>query len=190
MVELLSVRLLDGDVAGAFGELTQACYRRPALPEAILDAVRARPRLAKRRLLEELVADLRDGACSVLERGYLHHVERAHGLPCGSRQVVSEASGHRTAIDVRYDDFGVVVELQGRAFHDTAAAYDADADRDLAEAAAAAAHTLRVTYGQVFRTPCQSAAWIATVLHRGGWDGRLGRCKSCPTVVGEVAQFD
>lgn len=91
-----------------------------------------------------MVTDLRDGACSVLERGYLHRVERAHGLPRASRQRRSTATGKRTAQDVRYVVYGVVVELDGRAFHDSPEARDNDARRDIAELATTDAVTARV----------------------------------------------
>ncbi|TNM38716.1 hypothetical protein FHP29_15450 [Nocardioides albidus] len=187
LIDLMSAQVATGDVAAAFAELTRACFRRPGLPEAVLRALAQRSRVAGRPIIEGLVTDLRDGACSVLERGYLHRVERAHGLPRGSRQVVSEATGRRTVIDVRYDELGVIVELQGRAVHDTAEAYDADAERDLAEAAAGAAETLRITYGQVFRTPCRTATRIAQVLRRHGWTGAPRSCPDCPPAASAAA---
>jgi very-short-patch-repair endonuclease len=180
LIDLMSAQVATGDVAAAFGELTRTCFRRPGLPEAVLQALAHRSRLTGRSMIENLVTDLRDGACSVLERGYLHRVERAHSLPDGARQVVSEATGGRTVIDVLYDEFAVIVELQGRAIHDTAEAYDADAERDLAEAASGATETLRITYGQVFRSPCRTAARIAQVLGRRGWPGALAPCPECP----------
>lgn len=180
LIDLLSAHVASGDVSAAFGELTRTCFGRPGLPDSVLNALDRRSRVAGRSMIESLVTDLRDGACSVLERGYLRRVERAHGLPHGTRQVVSEATGRRTVLDVRYEELGVIIELQGRSVHDTAEAYDADAERDLAEAAASGAETLRITYGQVFRTPCRTAAHIARVLHRHGWTGAGRPCADCP----------
>lgn len=133
-----------------------------------------------------MVTDLRDGACSVLERGYLHRVERAHGLPRGRRQAASEATGRRTDQDVRYDDFGLIVELDGRSIHDNPQAWDADAGRDLAELAASETLTARVTYGLVYGQACLTAHRIGQILQRRGWDGQLRACPDCPEAAGRA----
>lgn len=187
VIDLMVQHLAGDDVAAAFSELARACFGRPDLPRTILSSLAERPRVAHRRTIEALLVDLRDGACSVLERGYLHHVERPHGLPTGSRQMVSRSTGRRTVIDVRYDEFGLIVELHGRAFHDSPEAYDADAERELAERAVGGSESLRITYGLVFRTGCRTAAWIATVLQQLGWEGTPRRCPRCPPVVRAAA---
>ena len=84
-----------------------------------------------------------------------------------------------TAQDVRYDDYGLIVELDGRAFHDSPRARDDDAARDLAELAVRDDATARVTYGLVFRDGCTTAARIASVLIRRGWTGTPHRCPEC-----------
>lgn len=119
------------------------------------------------------------GADSVLERGYLHGVEGRHGLPRGIRQRRSDSTGQRTLQDVRYDTYGTIVELDGRETHDTAAARDADATRDLAELAVTGDVTLRLTYGQVYRDRCRTAALVARVLQSRGWQGELQPCPEC-----------
>lgn len=136
------------------------------------------PRLRRRRFLGAVLADTADGACSVLEHGYLNRVERAHGLPRGDRQV--RASAHGTIYrDVLYRRFGEVVELDGRLHHDNAAGRHRDLDRDLA-ARVDSLTTVRLGWGQVFGTPCRTAAQIATLLHQGGWSGEMHRCPDCP----------
>jgi hypothetical protein len=56
-----------------------------------LDALAERQRVPRRAWLEAVLRDIADGSCSVLERGYLQHVERAHGrLPRADRQVGGE----------------------------------------------------------------------------------------------------
>jgi hypothetical protein len=82
--------------------------------------------------------------------------------------------------DVLYEEFGVVVELDGRAFHDNAAAPDQDAARDLDHAVAAEGVTVRLTYGQVFRDGCVTIHKVAVLLQRRGWAGQLLRCPNCP----------
>lgn len=81
---------------------------------------------------------------------------------------------------MRYLRFATIVELDGLAFHGTAAARDADGLRDLAELASASAMTARMTYGMVFRDGCRSAALLAEVLQARGWAGSLRRCPACP----------
>jgi hypothetical protein len=126
-----------------------------------------------------MLADFRDGACSVLERGYLHRVERAHGLPRGERQTRSTATGRLTFRDVHYRVQGVVVELDGHAFHDAPRDRDRDALRDLAELGSSNLVTTRVTYGLVFGDACRTAGLIGDVLRRRGWTGRPRTCPAC-----------
>lgn len=180
VIDVVVDHLRTDDVAAAFAALTRAAWTRRTTPERILEAVAARGRVPRRSTITSLVGDLRDGASSVLERGYLHRVEHAHGLPRGTRQHRSTATGRRTDQDVRYRDQAVVVELDGRAFHDSPQARDADAVRDLAELAVDDAVTVRVTYAMVYGDQCRTAQWIAAILRRRGWTGQITRCPSCP----------
>lgn len=68
----------DDDCYAFLANLVQ---RRVADPAALRDAISAHARLRRRQLLLAMIDDLETGACSVLERTYLHRVERAHGLP-------------------------------------------------------------------------------------------------------------
>ncbi|KAA1419691.1 hypothetical protein F0U44_12360 [Nocardioides humilatus] len=179
VIDTMIVRLDADDTAGAFALLAEACFRRTNA-ERVARALAARGRVRHRRLITELVEDRRTGACSVLERGYLQRVERAHGLPRGERQVRSSASGRSTSRDVTYEEFGLVVELDGSTHFESYAARDADAHRDLGELAQAGALTARVTYGLVFGGQCATARSIAAILRRLGWIGELDRCPRCP----------
>ncbi|WP_223162843.1 hypothetical protein [Nocardioides antri] len=178
VIDVMSQRIKDDDVAGAFAALTHACFATTSA-ERVERSLARRSRVPGRALISDLLADRRTGACSVLERGYLHRVERPHGLPRGSRQRSSTATGQRTDQDVRYEQYGVVVELDGRAIHDNPQAWDVDARRDLAELATTDAVTARVTYGLVFGGQCETAYWIGRILRRHGWRGELTRCPRC-----------
>jgi hypothetical protein len=180
VIDTMVARLDEDDVAEAFAVFARACFRRTN-PERIARTLARRARVRHRRMITALVEDRRTGACSVLERGYLHRVERPHGLPRGNRQFRSTASGSATDQDVRYDEYGVVVELDGRTHYDSAASRDADAKRDLAELATAEALTARVTYGLVFGGQCATARWVGAVLAKRGWAGVLRQCPNCPT---------
>ena len=178
-LDVMETRLREGDVAAAYAALATACATREVVPRMLRAALAERPKATGRALLAGMIDDVDQGACSVLERGYLRRVERAHGLPRGERQRSSEATGRRTYLDVSYESQGVVVELDGRAFHDGPRARDDDARRDIAEAATSGAVTLRVTYGLVFGDACRTAAWIGAVLGRRGWAGRPTPCSAC-----------
>ncbi len=180
LIDLIADDLGREDVRAAFAALARVCSTRRTSPERILRTLAARQRVSGRRTLEAMLIDLHDGACSVLERGYLHRVERAHGLPAGERQTHSTATGRPTYQDVRYREQGVVVELDGRAFHDSTHDRDRDALRDLAELSRSGLVTTRVTYGLVYGDACRTARLIADLLRQRGWHGRLRPCPNCP----------
>lgn len=179
LIDVVSGELRREDVVSAFAVLARICATRRTIPQRILQVLATRQRVCGRRTLEAMLADVRDGACSVLERGYLHRVERAHGLPRGERQTRSTATGRSTYQDVRYRGQGVVVELDGRAFHDSPRDRDRDALRDLAELSRSGVVTTRLTYGLVFDDACRTALLIGDLLRRRGWTGRPQSCPKC-----------
>jgi hypothetical protein len=64
-----------------------------------------------------MLVDVADGVMSLLEHAYLVRVERAHGLPRGSRQRPASTSDGRAYRDVEYETFGLIVELDGGLWH-------------------------------------------------------------------------
>lgn len=76
LIDVVGGELRHKDVAAAFAVLARVCATRRTTPQRILQVLATRQRVCGRRTLEAMLADLRDGACSVLERGYLHRVER------------------------------------------------------------------------------------------------------------------
>ena len=167
------------DLAAAFTVIADACQTRETGAAVIAATLRTRKRVRGRALLLDLLADLETGACSVLERGYLD-LERRHGLPTlDRRQTPARVNGKSAYRDVDHSDFGLLVELDGRAFHDNATARDNDAGRDLASAVVSDVTTVRLTYGQVFRDGCRTIAQIAALLERGGWPGPFLACPDC-----------
>jgi hypothetical protein len=171
--------LAEPDVDAQFELLAAPCRDRRTTPQRLADEVRARARVAHRALLLELIADLGQGACSVLEREFLR-LETTHGLPAGTRQAPATVGGRRTYQDVRYADHGVVVELDGRVVHGDADTWNADHARDLAASVRTDDLTVRLTYRQVFRDGCRTIADVARLLQRRGWDGEVQRCPHCP----------
>lgn len=184
LIDVVSADLRDDDIASAFAGLARVCGSRRTTPQRLLRVLAARRRVSGRPTLEALLGDLHAGACSVLERGYLHRVERAHGLPRGERQTRSTAAGRATYQDVHYRGHGVVVELDGRAFHDSPRDRDRDALRDLLELSRSEVITTRVTYGLVYGDACRTALLIGDLLRRRGWAGRPRICPQCDVALG------
>lgn len=178
VLDLASAAVRAGDPLKAFRLLADASQTRLTTATKIADVLRER-RLTGRALLLEMLDDLATGACSVLEREYLTAVERAHGLPTGRRQKPTTTAGRSAYRDVDYEEHDLVVELDGRAFHDSAGARDADAHRDLEARVTEEVTTVRITYGLVFGTPCRTAAHVAALLQRRGWTGEMTRCPRC-----------
>jgi len=179
LIEVMVARVANDDIAGAYSALAQVAHTRLTWPERLLDSLATRRRVPGRRIITGMVQDLGSGMCSVLERGYFHRVERPHGLPRRQRQVTSRATGKRTDQDVRYREYGLIVELDGRGYHDNPKAWDDDARRDIAECATSDLMTVRVTYGLVFGDECRTARWMGAILQRRGWRGAVRPCPKC-----------
>ncbi|HEY3409651.1 MAG TPA: type IV toxin-antitoxin system AbiEi family antitoxin domain-containing protein [Propionicimonas sp.] len=154
--------------------LAEAIGRRGVRSRELQLLLAERARHPHRRLLLELITEVGAGAQSPLEVRYVREVERAHGLPAADRQA-SPLSGRRA--DGWYPDFGLVIELDGRAFHSGANALN-DMDRDNAHLVVGVA-TLRFGWRQVTQNPCGVARIVAASLHGRGWQGATTTCPRC-----------
>jgi len=163
------------DDVAAVGVLTDVLNRRLTTADRLQSTLGRLPRCRRRRWLRSVVDDLAAGTCSVLEHGYLVQVERAHGLPRPSRQSTRRGADGTEYRDVEYDDYGLVVELDGKTFHEGSGARDKDYERDLDEAVAGH-DSVRLTWGQVFRRSCRTAGKVGMVLQRRGWSGAPVPC--------------
>ena len=172
------------DESRAIAVLADVVQSRHTTPARLLEALAGRSRIARRQFLTEILRDVASGTCSVLERDYLDRVERPHGLPVASRQVRDSARGSLYR-DVIYEAYDLVVELDGRLFHDTASARDRDLERDL-DASLAGLATVRLGWGQVHLRACLTASKLAKLLVRRGWDGPLLHCPWCPPDSGDL----
>ena len=161
----------------AVGVLADAVGSRRVSPLALRTALAGRPRIARRTFLGSVIDDVASGTCSALEHGYLHHVERAHGIPAAERQVHESAKGSLYR-DVVYSAFGLIVELDGRLHHSGTRNRDRDLERDL-DAAVAGRDTVRLGWGQVFGGQCRTAPRIGVLLQQRGWTGSTHPCPSC-----------
>ncbi len=171
---VLDLVTVAGSRDDAIAIMSAAIGRRLTTVARLATALRDRPRFRWRNDIVAALTDMEPGALSVLEVRYLRRVERAHGLPCGTRQSPATQAGRRIYRDIRYADFGTVVELDGRAFHPPERR-QSDAERDNV---AAAAGDLVLHYGwdAVTVTPCATATNVAGVLRRNGWTGSLRPC--------------
>ena len=165
-----------GELA-AVATLADAVQSRRTTADRLLVALSGRQRLARRGLLEGALDDIAHGTCSVLEHAFLTRVERAHGLPTPARQRSPE--GQRVLRDADYDRFSLVVELDGRLFHDSATARDADLERDLDARLSEGRETVRLGWGQVLDRPCQTARKLGRLLQARGWTGAPTTCPGC-----------
>lgn len=162
------------------GWVTRAFARDLTDEAGLRKAMGARTKLRWRSDLDELIAAAAGGDHSVLEYRYDRDVERAHGLPKARRQVpFTGPGGRRGRRDRVYEDYALVVELDGRLAHPDDSAWK-DKARDNA-AAVEGKQTLRYSWEQVRRKPCQTAAEVAEVLRQRGWPGRPRECSpGCP----------
>jgi hypothetical protein len=159
----------------AFEVLAEVCRSRRTTPERLAATARSRGRLRRRQWLLAMLADLTAGTCSVLERGYLAHVEQAHRLPSPRRQRTLPSRAGLRYRDVDYPRYGLVVELDGRMFHESARARDRDLERDL-DSLVGGARTVRLGWGQVFERSCLTALRVGALLQQLGWTGAPVRC--------------
>lgn len=105
----------------ALSWLARSCGRRLTTAQRLLDAMRGRTRMRWRRELQYALSDVGSGAHSVLELRYVRDVERAHGLPRGTRQAPAARGNRKQWDDVDYPQQGTIVELDGRRGHVTKA---------------------------------------------------------------------
>ena len=162
------------------GWVTRAFARNLTDETRLRNAMTKRTKLRWRSDLHELIAAADGGDHSVLEFRYHRDVERAHGLPEPARQVpFTGPGGRRGRRDRVYEAYDVVIELDGRLAHRAE-----DKWRDKARDNAAAAdgqQSLRYGWEQVTWKACVTAAEVARVLRRHGWDGWPRACSpGCP----------
>lgn len=161
--------------------VSDAVQSRATTADRLLDALAGRPRIRRRDFLHDVLVDVRDGTCSVLEYHYLTKIERRHRLPKPIRQSRTTVGRHGFR-DLEYAEWGVIVELDGRMAHDNATARDHDMERDLDAAVDADSLTLRLGYRQVVGRPCQTTHKIARALQHRGWQGNPTLCPDCPPI--------
>lgn len=152
--------------------------RRLTTQPRLRQAAYARSRLRRRPLLAELLSPDAAGQHSILEHRYVRDVERPHNLPSGTRQAPAERRGRTEYRDQLYEDYGLIVELDGRIAHPGDTRW-ADIARDNA-AAAQGLTTLRYGWLPVTGSACQVAAEVAKLLTARGYTKARPCAPTCP----------
>jgi hypothetical protein len=156
----------------------RACQRRLTTPERIKGVLEERHRVRWRGDVSDAIAVTRVGVHSPLELRYFRDVEGKHGLVQGDRQVLVTRGTARQYLDVRYPDYGVVVELDGVLAHSPENS-NRDARRDNANTLDGY-QTLRYSWVPVAYHACETARQVFELLRRNGYLGTLRRCgKKC-----------
>lgn len=171
----------DRTDADSIALLSDAVHQGMTTAVRLVETIDRMPRLRRRSLLREILADIAAGTRSVLEQRYLHDVERAHGLPVGERQLREATASGVVHRDTRYPKERLLVELDGAFGHRDSVDRWADLQRDL-DAAADDHVTLRPGWAQVLE-PCRLAVVVGEVLRRRGWAGS-------PTACGDECAID
>jgi very-short-patch-repair endonuclease len=171
---VLDLAEAEATTTGAISWILTACASRRTKPERLLQAMASRPRMRRRKILLAALGDARIGVESILEHGYLYRVERAHDLPEGARQRRTRVGGAWRYEDVRYEKYGVIVELDGQAAHPEGERWQ-DVRRDNVSAMNGWI-TLRYSYADVMERPCKIADEVARALRVRGYAGGAHRC--------------
>jgi hypothetical protein len=174
------------DLDNAVGWVTTALGRRLTTQDRLRAAMEARSRVRRRKQLAELLTPDGAGIHSVLEYRYVHDVERPHGLVGARRQARARRNGRNVYRDQLYAEYGIAIELDGRAAHPGDTRWK-DIHRDNA-AAAAGITTLRYGWLEVTTTPCQVAAEVAEVLGARGYTAARPCSADCPVGRTTAAQ--
>ena len=165
----------------ACGWITRALGRRLTTQGQLSEAMAQRAKLRwRRQLAQALTADWA-GVHSSLEYRYLRNVERPHLLPRGIRQARAPLGQRNIYRDVLYDQYGLAVELDGRAAHPGDQRWR-DIQRDNA-AAADGILTLRYSWFEVTERPCQVASQVARALRLRGYTLAQGCSPACPVTA-------
>ena len=186
MTEETITDLIDAAVNfdDAVGWVTAGFQRNLAGERHLRQVMAARKKLRWRDRLVEVIPMAAAGTHSPLEYRYDRDVERAHGLPPARRQVpFVKADGTRGYRDRCYDEYGLVIELDGKRFHgEDGGDRDRDRRRDN-DATVTTGATLRYEWDDVTRTPCETAAQLFAALRARGYRGALTPCSAACTAL-------
>lgn len=185
-VEHALIDVLEGarDPMDVFTVAADVIQTRQTTAQRVLEVLSERQRVRARQVITAILTDLAEGRCSFLERSFVHDLQRPHGLPALRPQRPKNVHRRRTLQDMVSEEFAMVVELDGMAFHNDATQRDLDGERDLVALVEDGALTVRLTTGQVLRHGCRTAGYLAVLFRQRGWTGQLRCCPVCPGARG------
>lgn len=155
--------------------ISRGIARRMVTGAELKTAVAARGRLRWRDQLDEIIGTVAGGSHFPLEYRYARDVERAHGLLAATRQArFVMPDGTRGFRDRCYEEYGLIVELDGAAYH-PAEQRGRDQARDN-EAVATMGVTLRYGWADVASAPCETAGQVYRALLQRGYQGVIRAC--------------
>lgn len=158
---------------------------RTTAPE-LADALAARARHPHRRVLNLALNPIAEGVESVLELQALHRVIGRHGLPRPRLQVPALIPAGRIRRDAEWEEFAVVLEIDGDIAHTgEAARIDRRRDRHTARSGRL---TLRAGFVEIEFEQCELAVDIFLTLRARGYQDSIVPCApQCPARLLQAA---
>jgi hypothetical protein len=170
---VLDVCAAAANEAAVIGLLTLSIPRLTS-PEKLKRALERRARITHRSLINDILAETAIGVQSPLEYCWIKYVERPHRPPVPARPY-RLPSGAVT--DGAYEEFRVLLELDGRRYHDGVRRFR-DWRRDNLSSEDGWL-TLRYGWHDTVVESCTTAGNVVRVLRRRGYDGQLAACALC-----------
>ncbi len=175
VVDLAATVGLDDAIALA----AKAVHRRLTTAQRLSELVAARRRHPWREALLLALGEVASGAESVLEVRFVRDVVRPHGLPVPLMQVTASSGARSVRRDFEYDEFALVVEVDGELGH-AGEGMRRDRTRDRVTARSGRV-TLRAGWVEVVHQSCELALDVALTLRSRGWRGEARGCSpQCP----------
>lgn len=162
------------DAAGVMDLVSSANQKGRVSADQLERAMRT-IRVKHRKLIVELLAEIREGSTTPLEIPGVRRILKAHRLPTGHGQVRERING-AVAIRDRLI-LGLIIEFDGRLGHADPRGRLRDLDRDNT-AALTGRPTLRFGWTDVHENPCRAADQVVEALTRLGADIDPVRCSS------------
>ena len=159
--------------AAVIGFLTLSIPRLTS-PGKLRRALERRTRIAHRSLISAILAETANGVQSPLEYRWIEQVERPHRLPVPTRPYRLPSGG---VTDGAYEQFRVLLELDGRRYHDGERRFR-DWRRDNLSSEDGWL-TLRYGWHDTVVESCETAGNVFRVLRRRGYTGQPARCTRC-----------
>ena len=161
------------DDAAVIGLLTLSIPRLTSARK-LKRALDRRVRIAHRSLMNDILAETEMGVQSPLEYHWIKLVERPHRLPTPTRPYPLPSGG---LADGGYEEFRVLLELDGRRYHDGGRRFR-DWRRDNLSSEDDWL-TLRYGWHDTVIESCDTAGNLFRVLRRRGYRGRRAFCTNC-----------